>query len=65
MLDDLGIADEFLERGLRATKVNLNSSTERLARIDLAEMAGPYPFILDLPQTDTRLCSRATPRRWA
>ena len=53
MLDDLGIADEFLERGLRATKVNLNSSTERLARIDLAEMAGPYPFILDLPQTDT------------
>src|SRR4051794_17423941 len=53
LLDDLGLADVFLERGVRATKVNLNAREGPLAEGDLAPMGGPHPFILALPQNET------------
>jgi 2-polyprenyl-6-methoxyphenol hydroxylase-like FAD-dependent oxidoreductase len=54
VFDDLGIADEALARGLHAGGINMwSGSGERLAHISFDAMDGPYPFVLDLPQSDT------------
>jgi 2-polyprenyl-6-methoxyphenol hydroxylase-like FAD-dependent oxidoreductase len=54
LLDDLGLADEFLRRGLRAAGVNMWAPDgQRLVHIPFEEMGGPFPFVLALPQADT------------
>jgi 2-polyprenyl-6-methoxyphenol hydroxylase-like FAD-dependent oxidoreductase len=54
VFDDLGVADEALARGLKAAGVNMwSGSGERLAHITFDAMDGPYPFVLDLPQSET------------
>jgi 2-polyprenyl-6-methoxyphenol hydroxylase-like FAD-dependent oxidoreductase len=54
VLDDLGLADRFLAEGLRAKGVNFwGAAGKQLAHVDLGEIEGPYPFVLDLPQART------------
>src|SRR6266511_2869652 len=54
VFDDIGIVDDALARGLRAAGVNMWSGDgERLAHITFDAMDGPYPFVLDLPQSET------------
>ncbi|MFL5838366.1 MAG: FAD-dependent monooxygenase [Solirubrobacteraceae bacterium] len=54
LLDDLGLAGTFVARGLRASGVSMwSSSGERLIHIAFDEIGGPFPFVLDLPQSAT------------
>ena len=54
LLDDLGLAETFMERGLRAAGVSMwSSSGERLVEVAFDEIGGPFPFVLDLPQSET------------
>src|SRR4051812_32543552 len=54
LLDDLGLAETFVQRGLRATGVSMwSSSGERLVQVAFDEIGGPLPFVLDLPQSET------------
>ena len=54
LLDDLGLADAFLERGLRASGMTVwSGSGERIVHVDFAEIGGRFPFVLDLPQSET------------
>jgi 2-polyprenyl-6-methoxyphenol hydroxylase-like FAD-dependent oxidoreductase len=54
LLDDLGLADEFLRRGLRAAGMSMWSPDgERLVHLPFERMGGPFPFVLDLPQAET------------
>src|SRR3954465_9742078 len=50
LLDDLGLAGTFVQRGLRAGGVSIwSSSGERLAHVKFDGIGGPFPFVLDLP----------------
>ena len=54
LLDDLGLAETFVQRGLRAAGVSMwSSSGERLVHVAFNEIGGPFPFVLDLPQSET------------
>jgi|1186.fasta_scaffold22380_1 2-polyprenyl-6-methoxyphenol hydroxylase-like FAD-dependent oxidoreductase len=54
LLDDLGLAGTFVQRGLRAGGVSIwSSSGERLAHVKFDGIGGPFPFVLDLPQSET------------
>jgi 2-polyprenyl-6-methoxyphenol hydroxylase-like FAD-dependent oxidoreductase len=54
LLDDLGLAETFIERGLKAGGVSMwSSSGERLVHVAFDAIGGPFPFVLDLPQSET------------
>src|SRR5436190_20881913 len=51
-LDDLGLAETFTKRGLRAAGVSMWwSSGERLVDVPSDEIGGPVPFVSHLPET--------------
>ena len=53
LLDWLGLAEEFAERGVRRTAHEFWSATERLLTISFADLESPYQYSLQLPQHDT------------
>jgi len=53
LFDLKGIIDETLEHGLRVSKVAIYADGERIVHIATDELHGPYPFILDLAQSET------------
>jgi 2-polyprenyl-6-methoxyphenol hydroxylase-like FAD-dependent oxidoreductase len=49
-----GIVEEMLDRGVKTPIFHVWSEGKRLIRLDLAhQLAGPYPFALMIPQTET------------
>lgn len=53
VFDDLGVAEAFLAAGLKVHGLNLYGDGRRLVHLSLDELHSPYPFVLDLPQSDT------------
>lgn len=53
LLDRAGIGQELLAKGNRVTAADIFSGRSRIARVDLADVDTPYPFVLMLPQSDT------------
>lgn len=52
-LAELGLADAFVEAGVRITRGHAYAGTKRLGILSFADLPGPYPFILTLPQPRT------------
>ena len=64
-LAELGLADSFIREGVKITKGHAYAGTKRLGTrrlgtLSFADLPGPYPFILTLPQprTEARLAGR-------
>ena len=53
LLDRQGVSRDLVARGNRVTAANIHSGSRPIARLDLGELASPYPFLLMLPQSDT------------
>ena len=51
LLDEVGVAGEVLRRGVRVRKVAFYDRSERRAEISLAELGGPFPEVVVLPQS--------------
>ena len=49
----MGIADSVLEAGHRIHGVNLVAEGRRILHFSFDELASPYPFAVDLPQSET------------
>jgi 2-polyprenyl-6-methoxyphenol hydroxylase-like FAD-dependent oxidoreductase len=52
-LEGLGLAHDFVERGVRVEQGHAFAQGRELGSISFADMKGPYPFVLSLPQSDT------------
>ena len=59
VLDNLGLADEFVARGHRVRAFSMWDGRRRLARVDFGVLDTPFPFLLDLPQHETEAILRA------
>ena len=59
VLDTMGLADAFIERGHQVRYVHLYGGVRRLLDLDLANNGSRYGFMLSLPQRDTELLLRA------
>ncbi|MCB1116113.1 MAG: FAD-dependent monooxygenase [Chlamydiia bacterium] len=55
VFEDLGVLPEFLKQGVKVTRINLYSKTNRLLRAKYEGFDTPYCFMLDIPQTETEL----------
>jgi len=53
MLDRIGMADRFVERGAKIHSVNIRGVDRELMRLAFDELPTPFPFILSLPQSQT------------
>jgi 2-polyprenyl-6-methoxyphenol hydroxylase-like FAD-dependent oxidoreductase len=53
LLDRAGCAQAFLAAGHRATGANMVAGARRIAHVDFADVASPYPFGLMIPQSET------------
>ena len=53
LFNHLGIAEEFLAKGLKIIAANPISGKKRLARISFETLPSDYPFILSLEQSET------------
>jgi 2-polyprenyl-6-methoxyphenol hydroxylase-like FAD-dependent oxidoreductase len=52
-LDRLDLTKRFVERGVRVEQGHAFAEGRELGSISFADMKGPYPFVLSLPQSDT------------
>lgn len=52
-LAELGLADSFVREGVKIAKGHAYAGTRRLGTLSFADLPGPYPFILTLPQPRT------------
>ncbi|MCB1080220.1 MAG: FAD-dependent monooxygenase, partial [Chlamydiia bacterium] len=50
VFEDLGVLPEFLKQGVKVTRINLYSKTNRLLRAKYEGFDTPYCFMLDIPQ---------------
>jgi 2-polyprenyl-6-methoxyphenol hydroxylase-like FAD-dependent oxidoreductase len=50
LLERLGLAEEILKLGRRVPKMAFYEGEARVAEADLAQLGGPFPFLLILPQ---------------
>ena len=53
LFDLKGIIDEALEYGLRVSNISMYADGERIVHIATDELQGPYPFVLDVAQSET------------
>ncbi len=53
LFDIMGIVEEPLQHGLQVGAVNLYANGKRIAYMPFNELDSPYPFILDLAQSET------------
>lgn len=53
VFETMGVVDTFLREGHRLFGLQIQNREERLAQIDFASIASPYPFVLSLPQAET------------
>jgi 2-polyprenyl-6-methoxyphenol hydroxylase-like FAD-dependent oxidoreductase len=53
IFDDLGIIQQALALGLPMHGASIHAGGHRLLHLSLDELDSPYPFILDLPQSQT------------
>ena len=53
IFEDMGIIHEALDRGLRCEGGSVFANDERIVHITIEDLDTPYPFILDLNQSDT------------
>jgi 2-polyprenyl-6-methoxyphenol hydroxylase-like FAD-dependent oxidoreductase len=53
LLDDLGVAESFLERGRRVHGANVYAEDKRIVHLSFDELESPYPFVLILAQSET------------
>ena len=62
LFDITGIIEEALQHGLQVGAVNLYTNGKRIAHVPFDELDSPYPFILDLAQSETEkiLATRLT-----
>jgi 2-polyprenyl-6-methoxyphenol hydroxylase-like FAD-dependent oxidoreductase len=51
LLEPLGLVPALLEHGRRVDRVAFWESGQALGRVSLAELGGPFPFVLVLPQS--------------
>ena len=59
LLDTMGLADTFIERGHRASHLRMYAGTRKLLDLNLANNGSRYGFVLHLPQRETELLLRA------
>ena len=59
LLDTMGLADTFIERGHRASHLRMYAGTRKLLNLNLAKNGSRYGFVLHLPQRETELLLRA------
>lgn len=50
---DMGVIDAALEKGLRCHGASIHANGERIIHLTLDDLDTPYPFFLDLNQSDT------------
>jgi 2-polyprenyl-6-methoxyphenol hydroxylase-like FAD-dependent oxidoreductase len=53
LFDIMGMVEEPLQHGLQVGAVNLYANGKRIAHMPFDELDSPYPFILDLAQSET------------
>jgi 2-polyprenyl-6-methoxyphenol hydroxylase-like FAD-dependent oxidoreductase len=53
MLDGMGLADRFIEQGVKIHAVNFRGVERELLRLSFDELPTPFPFILSIPQSQT------------
>ncbi|MEI6875694.1 MAG: NAD(P)/FAD-dependent oxidoreductase, partial [Spirochaetota bacterium] len=53
ILDSLGLADALISRGVPVRAARISDGRRELGRLDFAELGGPFPFVLALPQAVT------------
>ena len=53
LFDIMGIVEEPLQHGLHVGAANLYANGKSIAHVPFDELASPYPFILDLAQSET------------
>ncbi len=59
LLDTMGLADAFIERGHRVSHLRMYAGARRLLNLDLARNGSRYGFVLHLPQRETEALLRA------
>jgi len=58
ILDDLGIADALIARGLRIVGTQMQTATTVLAKVDFDDLDSRYPFMLCASQVETEAVLR-------
>src|ERR1700759_3481827 len=53
MLDRMGILDEMLSTGIKATAMEMYAAGKKLFRVPFAEVDSAFPFTLTTAQTET------------
>ncbi|GHC10386.1 FAD-dependent monooxygenase [Cerasicoccus arenae] len=53
MLEDMGLVDRFIERGLKVHRMNFYAGGKQLTHVNLSEVDSKHNFTLDLPQNLT------------
>ena len=53
VLQDMGIVEGFLEKGVRTNGASIYEGEKRLLRPDTRRLETPYPYVACLPQSDT------------
>lgn len=51
LLDEVGLAGPLIAEGLRVARVRLRAEGKERGVLDFSRLAGPYPFLLVLPQS--------------
>src|SRR3954470_19304171 len=54
LLERSGTASALIEAGRRTRAVRIMSSSDTIARISFDELASPFPFVLMVPQSETK-----------
>jgi 2-polyprenyl-6-methoxyphenol hydroxylase-like FAD-dependent oxidoreductase len=54
LFDQLGVVEEFLELGHKATGMAVHTRARRSTRVDFGDLDSPYPFVLMLGQDQTQ-----------
>jgi 2-polyprenyl-6-methoxyphenol hydroxylase-like FAD-dependent oxidoreductase len=62
VLDVMGLAGAFIERGHKVRRFHIYSGQRNLAVLDLGRNGSPYGFVLMLPQHETEMLLRARVR---
>jgi 2-polyprenyl-6-methoxyphenol hydroxylase-like FAD-dependent oxidoreductase len=53
VFETMGVAERILQGGLRLRGICIHNRHEQIAKIEMATIASPYPFVLSLPQSET------------
>ncbi|WP_309385788.1 FAD-dependent monooxygenase [Cerasicoccus frondis] len=53
MLEDMGLVEQFVERGLKVHRINFYAEGKELTHVNLSEVDSQFNFTLDLPQSET------------